>query len=177
MRPVLKRWTSRVLLVDEHDRLLLLCGRDPRAPGARWWFTVGGGVEAGEDHVSAAVREVREETAFALPARRLGPVVWTMHTLFTVDGQRVDQQEEYRLARVTRAEGDTMRFETDESRYGQRWWTAEALATTDETIRPTNLAVLLTDLLHGSTPAEGPRHLGSHDEDAPAARRRPTVTP
>ncbi|WP_256255746.1 NUDIX domain-containing protein [Streptomyces sp. MUSC 14] len=34
-----------------------MCGRDPRSPGARWWFTVGGGVEDGEDYLQAAARE------------------------------------------------------------------------------------------------------------------------
>ncbi|MEU2359257.1 NUDIX domain-containing protein [Streptomyces noursei] len=52
-----QRWPSRVLLVDGDDRLLLLCGRDPRTPGARWRFTVGGGVEDGESYPQAAVRE------------------------------------------------------------------------------------------------------------------------
>ncbi|MFD7491639.1 NUDIX hydrolase [Streptomyces sp. NPDC059832] len=120
-----KRWTSRVLLIDEHDRLLLLCGRAPGRDGARWWFTVGGGVEDGEDYVRAAIREVREETAPDLPADRLGPVVWTRQTLFSVDGQGFDQYEEYRTAHVTAAEVAVMRVETDEARYGRRWWTVQ----------------------------------------------------
>ncbi|MGV4988569.1 NUDIX domain-containing protein [Streptomyces sp. NRAIS4] len=37
---------------------MILAGR-----GARWWFTVGGGVEDGESYPRAAVREVWEEAA------------------------------------------------------------------------------------------------------------------
>src|ERR1043165_1131796 len=99
-----KRSTSRVLLVDEEDRLLLLCGRDPRRPGARWWFTVGGGVEPGESPIQAAVRETWEETALRIAGDRLGPLAWTRQTLFSVDGRVYDQHEGDRLARRQRSE-------------------------------------------------------------------------
>ena len=84
-----KRWTSRVLLMDGDDRLLLLCGRDPRKPGARWWFTVGGAVEDNEDYPQAAVREMWEETALRLPVERLGPVVWTRRAIFSLGKREV----------------------------------------------------------------------------------------
>ncbi|MEO3753357.1 NUDIX domain-containing protein [Streptomyces sp. B6B3] len=170
---VTRRRTSRLLMLDEDDRLLLLCGRDPRAPGARWWFTVGGGVEAGEDYVTAALREVREETGLRLPAHRLGPVVWTREALFTVDGHRFDQYEEYRPVRVLPEEAAAMRFEQVEACHGHRWWSRGALATTAETVRPRGVGQLLNDLLSvGPASGAGPRFLGRFDEDA-----EPDVTP
>ncbi|MFD3492632.1 NUDIX domain-containing protein [Streptomyces sp. NPDC058690] len=98
---VTERRTSRVLLVDADDRLLLLCNRDPRRRGATCWITVGGAVEEGESYIQAAVREVREETALCLPVERLSRVLWTRQAVFGVDGQVFDQYEEYRLCRVT----------------------------------------------------------------------------
>jgi 8-oxo-dGTP pyrophosphatase MutT (NUDIX family) len=160
-----ERWTSRVLLVDGHDRLLLLCGRDPRGPGARWWFTVGGGVEDGEDHLRAAVREIREETGLSLPAHRLGPLLWTRRTAFTVDGRGFDQHEEYRLARVTDDEAHRVRVDPAEARHGYHWWSVEELAATRETVRPKGLARLLAGALTEPRPAHGPVHLGDFDED------------
>ncbi|MFG3015848.1 NUDIX hydrolase [Streptomyces cinerochromogenes] len=160
-----KRCTSRVLLVDDADRLLLLCGRDPRGPGARWWFTVGGGVEQGEDYLEAAVREVWEETALSLPVERLGPVVWTRQAIFTVDGQVFDQYEEYRLARVTADEAGGMDIRTEEARYGHRWWSMAELAGTSETVRPKNMASLLPDVLTAVDRDRPPVHLGNFDED------------
>lgn len=159
------RRTSRVLLVDERDRLLLLCGRDPRRPGARWWFTVGGGLEGAEDHPRAAVREIREETALVLPVARLSPPVWTRQTVFSVDGQEFDQYEEYRLVRVTPQEVATLTIDPAEARYGHRWWTAGELATTAETVRPKQLAAHLTELLGAGEPGPRPLHLGDFNED------------
>ncbi|MER6073642.1 NUDIX domain-containing protein [Streptomyces sp. NPDC001817] len=160
-----KRRTSRVLLMDGDDRLLLLCGRDPRRPGARWWFTVGGAVEEDEDYLQAAVREVWEETALRLPVGRLSPVVWTRQAIFSVDGQAFDQYEEYRLARVTADEVREMNVRTEEARYGHRWWSTAELATTEETVRPKKMASLLPDVPTAVDLGRPPVHLGNFNED------------
>nr|WP_051654060.1 NUDIX domain-containing protein [Kitasatospora cheerisanensis] len=163
-----RRRTSRILLLDDRERLLLLCGRDPRRAGARWWFTVGGGIEDGEDAVAAAVRELREETALALPADRLGPPVWTRRCRFGVDGRRFDQSEEYRLLRLTASEAAAVRVVTEEARYGHHWWSIEELAATDRTVRPRRLAHHLAALLR-TGPGPVPLHLGDFDEDSDLA--------
>ncbi|MER7793019.1 NUDIX domain-containing protein [Streptomyces sp. NPDC097640] len=160
-----KRWTSRVLLLDGDNRLLLLCGRDPRRPGARWWFTVGGAVEEGENYLQAAVREVWEETALPLPMGRLSPVVWTRQAIFSVDGQVFDQYEEYRLARVTPDEARGMNIRTEEARYGHRWWSIPELATTAEFVRPKKMASLLPEVLATADRDRAPVHLGDFNED------------
>jgi 8-oxo-dGTP pyrophosphatase MutT (NUDIX family) len=60
------RATSRVLLFDGDDRVLMFLqlGKDRSAPPR--WTTPGGGVDPGEDHVVAGLRELREETGLAL---------------------------------------------------------------------------------------------------------------
>ncbi|MFH8939113.1 NUDIX hydrolase [Streptomyces griseosporeus] len=161
---VKKRCTSRVLLVDHGDRLLLLCGRDPRREGARWWYTVGGEVEDGEDYVSAALRETWEETGLRLAASRLGPLLWTRRARFTWDGQAFDQYEEYRLARVTADEAAGIRVDHEGARHGHAWWSVAELAATREAVRPKRLARLLPPVLDGSAGA-GPLHLGDVDEE------------
>lgn len=100
----------------------------------------------------------------SLPVERLGPVVWTRQAIFSVDGRGFDQFEEYRLARITPVEASLLRIETEEARYGHRWWSIEELATTSETVRPKKMAALLTDVLKGALPP-APLDLGHFNED------------
>ena len=67
---LLFREAARVILLDEDDRVLLIRGHDVDQPDRSWWFTVGGGIDDGEDAMAAAVREVREETGIVLVAAR-----------------------------------------------------------------------------------------------------------
>jgi 8-oxo-dGTP pyrophosphatase MutT (NUDIX family) len=73
--PPLQRQTARVLPVNREGQVLLLLGRDPARPNEACWFTIGGGVEAGETAERAAVRELREETGIEVDASQLvGPI-------------------------------------------------------------------------------------------------------
>jgi len=67
-RPQRRRETVRVLLLDDHDRVLLFRDSDTgTTPVSTWWMTPGGGIEDGEDEPTAVVRELAEETGLTLP--------------------------------------------------------------------------------------------------------------
>lgn len=71
------REAARVLLFDDRGRVLLAKGHDEDQPERFWWFTIGGGIEEGEDPRGAAVREVFEETGIQLaPDDLVGPVLY-----------------------------------------------------------------------------------------------------
>jgi len=62
---------AAVAVIDPHGRLLMQeRGRDALHEPGRWGYP-GGDLEAGEDFVSAAVRELEEETGLVVDAARL----------------------------------------------------------------------------------------------------------
>ncbi|WP_426246232.1 NUDIX hydrolase [Nocardioides sp. LHG3406-4] len=68
------RVTARVVPVNPAGQCLLLLGTDPIDECPPYWFTVGGGVEAGETLHEAAVREALEEIGLAVDREALiGP--------------------------------------------------------------------------------------------------------
>ena len=69
------RLTSRVLLFDRDNRVLLFLTTAPDTSGVARWLTPGGGVDAGESHHEAALRELEEETGLVLDD--LGSPVWS----------------------------------------------------------------------------------------------------
>ncbi|WP_286967842.1 GrpB family protein [Arsenicicoccus sp. UBA6765] len=59
------RHTARVLPVDPSGRVLLLHGVDPDDRQHPLWFSLGGEIDPGEDPVTAALRELREEVGWS----------------------------------------------------------------------------------------------------------------
>jgi len=71
------RLSGRLLVIDPADRLLLVRCHDPVAPvQGEWWEVPGGGVDPGEDTVTAALREVAEETGVRVPRGAVLPGRW-----------------------------------------------------------------------------------------------------
>ncbi len=143
-----KRECSKVLLVDEQERILLFAGIDRTKPDVPpRWFPVGGALEPGETLAQAAVREVREETGLMIEDP--GPIVFTRSFSWDFEGDEYDQEEAYFFVRVecftppstgwSHTEAATIR--------GIRWWSIEDLRSTDEEVFPEDLAGGLERLL------------------------------
>ncbi|WP_329790227.1 NUDIX domain-containing protein [Lentzea sp. DG1S-22] len=137
------RPSARVVLTDAEGRVLLFQGFDPARPQELFWFTVGGGVEDGEELRDAAVRETFEETGVKLAPEQLVGPVWRRRTVFSFDAE-----EWFFYASVDGVEVDTSGFddveETTISTF--RWWSAEELEATEDTVYPVQLAELMGSL-------------------------------
>jgi 8-oxo-dGTP pyrophosphatase MutT (NUDIX family) len=142
---VIDRRAARVVLVDRTDRALLLRGTDPARPGLRWWFTPGGGLNDGETPAEGAARELHEETGLLVTPDQLGRPVWHEVTHFSYDSNDYRQAQDFYLLRVSEWQVDTTGFDPEERATidQHRWWSADELDTTDETIFPADLAGLL----------------------------------
>ncbi|MBB5112129.1 NUDIX domain-containing protein [Micromonospora echinospora] len=146
------RRAARVLLVDASDRVLLFEGSDPARPGHRYWFTPGGGLDAGESSADGAARELAEETGLRLAPAELGAPVWSETVEFPFDGVWYRQEQQFYLVRVAGWEVDTTGFNDVErvSVHGHRWWTVTDLAASAERYYPPDLPGRLGAVLAGA---------------------------
>lgn len=143
-RPRKVRRAVRVILVDSHDRVLLLQDSDPGLPGTAWWVTPGGGIDPGETEAQTAVREVAEETGYVLdPADLVGPLA-RRHVVHGYSDEVLEQDEVFYLARVrpfvVQTEGHTE--EEKLTLQASRWWTRSELADTSSEVWPGSLLEL-----------------------------------
>lgn len=147
----LTRVSARIVLLDEHGRALLLGGSDPHRPGDQFWFTPGGGVELGEDLISAAQRELAEETGLVLRGSELTGPLWWRRSRFSFTGVEYEQTEYFFAAGLpaTATALSTGGLTDVEKGYvtGYRWWGVDELRDTSEVVYPLELAIRLPEAL------------------------------
>lgn len=156
------RHAVRALLVTP-EPAVLLCRFE--FPTATVWAVPGGGLDPGEDHVTALHRELAEEVGLRDVA--LGPHVWDREQIIPfIDGQWDGQRDRYYLVPTTD------RFEPEpvlsweqlraERLHELRWWTPDDIhrATRNGTrFAPGRLGELLDRLVtHG--PPDSPIDTG-----------------
>ena len=139
----------RVLMLDPDDRILMMRFVEK---GHAWWSLTGGGLEPGETHIGAAIREIREETGLA--DARIGPWIWSRDHCFPWRGGWLHQVERIHLVRAPRFEAVCDASTEGFVFAGLRWWTLDELESTTEDVSPRRLAVLLRDLLKNGPPPE-----------------------
>ena len=154
------RPTVRLLVVDQQQRILLFKFEDavplhPALPDLTiYWVTPGGGVDRGETHEQAAIRELWEETGIQVD--QIGPWVWSRDRVLRFPDQSVLFRERYYLVPVTTSEvllTNLLPYERDVYR-DHRWWTLDVMERTDEVLLPIGLAGYLRPLLAGNIPDE-----------------------
>ena len=161
-RPRKSRETVRVIMID-HDKTLLFADSDPGVPEAHWWVTPGGGVDAGETEVQAAVREVAEETGYTLAEGDLRGPIARRHVVHGYSDQVIEQDESFYVVFLDQFAVDTAQHTADEqfTILSHRWWSHDDLRHTDEWIWPHELVELWS--LAGE-PDRWPVRLGVQEE-------------
>ena len=136
--------------------MLLFRVLDPTTSAPPMWITPGGGLDPGEDLVTAAVRELREETGMAVTAEQLGAPVAVSRGDWEFRGQPL-YSEDYCFALRCPA------FEIDDSGWtgierelhnGWRWMMCDEIDALDEFVFPEGLTGVVRDVIAGVTFAE-----------------------
>ncbi|RPF21097.1 ADP-ribose pyrophosphatase YjhB (NUDIX family) [Myceligenerans xiligouense] len=160
-----ERDAARVVLLDDAGRVLLARGHDVDQPERSWWFTLGGGIDAGETALEAALREVREEAGLTLsPGGLEGPVL-TRTGIFDFYAETCRQHEVFFLAHLPGGHTPDRSGWTDIEREvldDMAWLSAEELRAQPLEVFPHELPEVLDVLVAGWDGTV--RHLGvQHD--------------
>ncbi|GMQ85818.1 MAG: NUDIX hydrolase [Acidimicrobiia bacterium] len=145
------RDAARVLLIDDRERALLFRYHNP-FQGHTFWVPPGGGLDAGENHRAAAVRELAEETG--RDDIDIGPEIWRRDHTFRWGTRKLRQRERWFLAttpafEVPRAVVQSLAREGVEE---ARWWSVDEMLHTDALLTPRRLGTLLPPILAGEIP-------------------------
>lgn len=145
------RAAVRALLVDEHDRVLLVRFEFPTAS---LWALPGGGLDDGESHEDGLRRELREE--LGLTDVEIGPHIWTREHVIPMRTGHDGQRDHVHLVRVPHFDPapqigwDALRAELV---HEIRWWTLDEIAAAvDVLFAPRRLGELAASVLSNGPP-------------------------
>lgn len=138
------RPTARVLLINKLNQVFMLKTHfDPEVGLPPRWLVPGGGIDDDEDTLTAAIRELYEETGLVVAAADLGePVLEATGRWDWADGMNFHTYTDtiYEL-KVQDFKLDTSGFTADELRdvLEYRWWNLSELFESEELVAPHEL--------------------------------------
>ncbi len=153
------RPSARAIVIDPSFRTLMICGSDPNNPSrGRFWWTPGGGVDAGESLEEACLRELWEELGLVVAdVDALGPVVMTRRSVFPMANVWYDSFESFFLVSVSAGftpEPQDLEEIEEQAIRDIAWLAADQIRQMDEYVYPLNLPDFLDHVRLYGPPTE-----------------------
>ena len=148
------RPAARALVLTPSKHILLVRFEFPA--GTRWALP-GGGLDDGEDHMTALRRELIEEVGLHNP--EIGPHIWTReHRIPFINGQWDGQREHIHLVQVPEIFEPQPALDWDtlnaEYLFELRWWHIDEIASASETtFVPAGLHAHSIDIIENRIPS------------------------
>jgi 8-oxo-dGTP pyrophosphatase MutT (NUDIX family) len=150
----IERSCVRIVLRDRDGQILLLRAELASRAAGHWWELPGGGIEPGEDHAAAAVRELAEETGLLISPAEVGTPRWRRSATWAARGLRRLQHEAVvgveLDASAPPVSAGRRTSEEQEEYTGARWWPVAELLSSTERFYPGRLRELLPAFLAGA---------------------------
>ena len=152
----------RILLINQENKLLLMCADDPKTTSkdgayhGRFWFLIGGKIEADEGLMEAAVRELKEETGLDANNVTFGPKVWFGEFEMVLSGTMTRLKQQFVVAHTKKSETTLDYLTPDEQKVVEKiaWFSLDDIKCSKEVVYPVVLQDYLPAILASNYPAE-----------------------
>ena len=155
------RNSIKIILLNPQNEILLI-GIDDHSIknkngsyNGRFWQMIGGKIEDGEDIISAAKRELFEETGLSSNDVQFGKIVWQGKLVLIMNEVETLIKQRFIIAK-THKTLVTMENLTAEERpvvKSLKWFSVDEIKNSDEIIYPVGLDEYLSDLIQNGTPS------------------------